>query len=146
MKKQILILAVSAMSFAGCQAQNETKNNPEMKKIEQTIHAFAKAGDTQNAEQLDQLLDNNYRIVMNRLFGSPDVSVMPKSVYLDKIKTKEFGGDKREVTIHEVIMNSTIATAKVTFKGEKMTFISNLQLIQNAGGDWKLVSDIPSVK
>jgi len=146
MKKQILILTVSAMSFLGCQAQSETKKDPEMKKIEQTIHAFSKAGDSQDAVRLDALLDDNYRIVMNRLFGSPDVSVMPKSVYLDKIKAKEFGGDKREVTIDDIIVNNTIATAKATFKGEKMTFISNLQLIQNAAGDWKLVSDIPFVK
>lgn len=146
MKKQILVLTICALSFIGCQAQSETKTNPEMKKIEQTIMAFSKAGDSQDAAQLDALLDDNYRIVMNRLFGSPEVSVMPKSVYLDKIKAKEFGGDKREVTIDELIMNNTIATAKATFKGEKMTFISNLQLIQNATGDWKLVSDIPFVE
>lgn len=146
MKKQLLILAVGAMTFAGCQAQSENTKNPEMKKIEQTVHTFSQAGDSQDAEKLDDILDDNYRIVMNRLFGSSEVSVMSKSVYLDKIKIKEFGGDKREVTINEIILNNNIATAKATFKGEKSTFISNLQLIQNAEGDWKIVSDIPFIK
>lgn len=143
MKKQFLILVVSVLSFTGCYAQNKNKKNPEMKKIEQTIHAFAKAGDLQDVDQLDKLLDKNYRIVMNRLFGSPDVSVMSKSLYLDKIKAKEFGGDKREIIINDLIINNTIASVKATFKGEKMTFISNLQLIQNIEGDWKLISDTP---
>ena len=53
---------------------------------------------------------------------------------------------KRDVMIHELIINNTIASAKVTFKGEEMTFISSLQLLQNADGDWKLISDTPYVQ
>ena len=94
MKKQFLIVVVSALMCTACNAQSKNKQHPEMKKIEQTIHSFAKAGDDQDATQLDHLLDPNYRIVMNRLFGSPEVTVMPKSLYLDKISSKEFGGDK----------------------------------------------------
>lgn len=145
MKKQLLIATVCTLGLFGCQAQSETKTNPEMKKIEATIHAFAKAGDDQDAVELDKLLDDNYRIVMNRLFGSTAVSVMPKSVYLDKIKAKEFGGDKREVTIEDMIVNHSVASAKVTMKSETMIFVSCLQLIQNAEGDWFLISDIPYV-
>jgi hypothetical protein len=146
MKKQLLTIITITLASAWCQAQTSNKQHMNMKKIEQTIHAFAKAGDAQDAEQLDKLLDPNYRVVMNRLFGSTEVSVLPRSVYMDKIKAKEFGGDNREVRIDEVIINHTIATAKATFIGEKMTFISNLQLIQNNQGDWKLVSDIPYVQ
>jgi len=67
----------------------------EVQNVEKVIAAFSKAGDDNNAEKLATYLDDNYRIVMNRLFGSTEVSVMPKSVYLDKISSKEFGGDKR---------------------------------------------------
>lgn len=114
-----------------------------MKDIETTIHAFAKAGDNSDAETLDAYLDANYRVVMNRLFGSHEVSVLTKELYLSKIKSKEFGGDSREVSIHNVTVNGSTANAKVSFKGTKMTFISLLSLVQDAEGNWKLISDTP---
>lgn len=143
MKKQLIIAAISMLGIFGCQEQSETKSNLEMKKIEAIIRAFGSAGDQQNVEQLDKLLNSNYRIVMNRLFGSQEVSVMPKSVYLDKIRSKEFGGDKRDVIIEDLFVNNTVASAKVTMKGEKMTFVSCLQLLQKADGEWQLISDMP---
>ena len=145
MKKQLIIAAISMLGIFGCQAQSETKSIIEMKKIKATIHAFGEAGDQQNVAQLDKLLNSNYRIVMNRLFGSEEVSVMPRSVYMDKIRSKEFGGDKREVIIENIIVNNTLASAKVTMKGETMTFVSCLQLIQKADGEWQLISDMPYV-
>ena len=52
------------------------------------INAFSKARDQQNTEVLEDLLDDNFRIVMNQLFGSTEVSIMPKSDYLDKKKLR----------------------------------------------------------
>lgn len=131
----LLCLMLSTLS---CNAQNQ-----EVTEVKKVITAFAKAGDTNNATELNQYLDDNFRVVMNRLFGSTDVSVMPKAVYVEKIKSKEFGGDKRELSFETIIINGTSATAKVTFKGNKMTFVSILVLIKNAEGKWKLISDTP---
>lgn len=131
----------SMLSVIACSAQ---KN--EMKNIEKVIIEFSKAGDENDAEKLDTYLDDSYRVVMNRLFGSTEVSVMPKSVYLEKIKSKEYGGDNRDLTIENTVVSGTTASAKVTFKGSKMTFISLIVLIQDLEGNWKLICDTPIVK
>ncbi len=140
MKKAILIglfgLFISTMSCAQKSEEIAIKN---------VIIAFSKAGDANDAQKLSAYLDDNYRIVMNRLFGSKEVSVMSKSAYLEKIKTKEFGGDKRTVTIQNSIINGTSAVVKVAFKGAKMTFVSLITLIKKENGTWILVSDVPVV-
>lgn len=140
-KIKLITLICSMLSVVACSAQ---KN--EMKNIEKVITEFSKAGDENDAEKLATYLDDNYRIVMNRLFGSTEVSVMPKSVYLEKIKSKEYGGDKRGLTIENTVINGTTASAKVTFEGSKMTFVSLIVLIQDLEGNWKLICDTPIFK
>lgn len=117
----------------------------DMQAVKQTISAFAAAADNSNADDLNQYLDDNFRIVMNRLFGSSEVSVMPKTVYLDKIRKKEFGGDDREVTIKNIVINGTTASAQVTYAGKKMTFVAITTLIKDGEGNWKLASETPVV-
>ena len=140
-KTNLVALMLCILSVLGCNAQNT-----EIIKVKQTITAFSEAGDNNNADKLATHLDDNYRIVMNRLFGSESVSVMDKATFLEKIRTKEYGGDKRELTIENIVINGTTASAKVTFKGTKMTFVSILVLIQDQQDNWKLVSDTPIVK
>jgi len=118
----------------------------ETKSVQEVITAFAMAGDNSDAEGIERYLDDNFRIVLNRLFGSNTVSVMPRSLYLEKIRSGEFGGDRRKVTVESVVINGTTASAKVTFEGTKMTFVSLLTLIQNEAGSWRLVSDVPIVR
>ncbi len=124
-----------------CNAQSSDE-----KAIKQTIIAFSKAGDTNDADLLATYLDDNYRIVMNRLFGSTEVSVMPKDVYLEKIRTKEYGGENRKVEIESITLNGTVASGKVSFVGPKMTFVSILTLMKDGNNEWKIVSDVPIAK
>jgi len=140
--KNVKLVAMACILVAtmSCNAQNS-----EVKDVKKAITAFSKAGDNNNVTELNKYLDDNYRVVMNRLFGSTEVSVMPKAVYVEKIKTKEFGGDTRVLTIENVVINSTSASAKVTFKGSKMTFVSLIILIKDSSGAWKLISDTPMV-
>lgn len=137
----LIVLVISIFTVLSCSAQN-----PEIEKIETTIIEFSKAGDKNDSKKLEAYLDDNYRIVMNRLFGAESVSVMDKTTYLEKIKSKEYGGDKRELNIENVVINGTTASSKVTFKNSKTTFISIIVLIQNTEGAWKIVSDVPIVK
>lgn len=137
--KKIKLITIVCLLFLGmvCNAQKHEAEN-----IEKTIIEFSKASDENNAEKLAGYLDDNYRVVMNRMFGSKDVSVMSKSVYLEKIQSKEYGGGTTAVTIKDIVINGTTASAKVTSKGTKMTFISICVLIQDLNGNWKLLSDI----
>lgn len=141
MDKVILVSIFALFMTSGCNAQSSDE-----KAIKETILGFAKAGDTNDADKLATYLDGNYRIVMNRLFGSSEVSVMSKDVFLEKIRTKEYGGDNRKVEIESTVLNGTTASAKVSFEGTKMTFVSILTLIKDGNNQWKLVSDAPVVK
>ncbi|WP_339709845.1 nuclear transport factor 2 family protein [uncultured Kriegella sp.] len=140
MKKLTVVIAIVLFSVLKSYAQS-----PDKLGITKTIHAFAKAGDTNDVTELAKYLDDNYRIVSNRLFGSTEVSVMPKHIYLEKIKSKEYGGDNRTVTIEEIALNGNTASAKVVFKGTKLMFTSLIILIKNEEGIWKLVSETPMV-
>jgi ketosteroid isomerase-like protein len=137
MKITILIglfsLAVSINSFS------QPSESDEIKKV---IVAFSEAGDRNDAITLANHLDDNHRIIMNQLFGSKEVAIMPKAIYVEKVRTKEFGGDKRILTIENIVIFKNAASAKVTFKG-KNTVVALLQLIKNEKGVWKIVSDIP---
>lgn len=138
---QILAFTLSAMLLGPI----ANAQKADAKAIEKTIRTFSKAGDEQNVNDLEVVLDASYRVVMNRLFGSTTAIVMTRDAYLDKIRNKEFGGDSRKVTIENVLINGETASAKVTFKGAKMTFVSLMTLVKTAEGNWMLVSDLPSV-
>ncbi len=124
-------------------ALNVNGQKSEVEAIKSVISGFAKAGDTNDSEKLTTYLDDNYRIVMNQLFGSEVVSVMPKSVYIQKIASKEFGGDQRKVSFDSVTLNGNTACAIVKLEGKKMTTKSVINLVKHADGHWKLISDMP---
>lgn len=117
----------------------------DKKAVEQAINAFVKAADNYDLSTLNKMLDPNFRIVMNQLFGSKDITIMDRATYLDKIKSKEFGGDSRSISFDLVHVEGQNASAVVTLKGAKMTFISQLHLVKDASGNWKVIEDIPTV-
>lgn len=137
-----MIKTILALGLAGV-ALTTSAQSTDQQQITHVIKAFARAGDEQNADELEKYLDSNHRLILNQLFGSKEVAIMPREVYLEKIRTKVFGGDTREVTIDELTVFQTAATAKVTMKGKKSTVVALMQLIRNAAGEWKIVSDIP---
>lgn len=141
MKKLILVALMGVLFSVNLYSQTN-----EMKAIKETITAFSKAGDTNDVNELEKYLDDNYRVVMNRLFGSTEVAVMPRAVYIEKIKSKEFGGDTRKLTIESILVNGNTASAKVTFAGSKMTFVSLITLVKDDKDAWKLVSDMPMIQ
>lgn len=140
MKHFMFILTLTLLASTASQAQNS-----DVQAIHATIEAFAQAGDHNNADRLAEVLDDNYQVVMNQLFGSQEVSVMPRAIYLEKIRSKEFGGDDREVTVESVLLNGLTASAKVSLVGEKMTAVSILTLVKDAEGQWKLIGDMPAI-
>lgn len=139
MKKSILIMLIAMIGTMTYAQKNEEKS------IKKVITNFAKAADNSDATKLATYLDENYRIVMNRLFGSESVSIINKTDYLAKIESKEWGGDKRKVEVLSIVVNGNTASAHVSLQGEKATFISIFTLIKNADGEWLLVSDIPII-
>ena len=121
-----------------------TQENEE-KAIKEVITSFAKAGDKNDVEKLATFLDANYRIVMNRQFGGNGVSITDRDTYLEKIKSKEWGGGHREITISKTVINGVSASVLVVFKGSKISFTSLILLVKNSEGNWLLISDTPIV-
>jgi hypothetical protein len=140
MKEVIYIYLISVLACFTCQAQVN-----EETAIKETIIAFSNAGDTNNAETMAQYLDPNYRIIMNQLFGSTAVSILSRATYLDKIKSKEFGGDNRTVDVKHLTINGNTAFVLVKFTGSKMTSSNIILLVKDKTGHWLLISDTPVI-
>ncbi len=140
MKKIMLMSLLSIFSLGSIYGQKEEKA------IKKVVNAFAEAGDKNDVKSLEKYLDPNYRVTMNRLFGSKEVSVVSRSVYISKIKSKEWGGDKRKLTYLSIVVNGNTAVVHVKMKGEKATFISLLNLVKNEENDWQLISDLPIIE
>jgi ketosteroid isomerase-like protein len=111
--------------------------------IEQVVNQFAKAGDERNVAQLNNLLHDDFRLVMNRLFGSEKVDLLGKAAYLKMMEEGKLGGDSRTVKILSIDVTQNNATAKVALKGKALTFESYYQLVKNAAGQWQLINDLP---
>lgn len=142
MKPQLLTLTAGLMLSSLGFAQPKSED----KAIHDAIVTFANAGDHQDFGAMDSILDKDFRVVMNQLFGNTGSVILDRSTYLTKLKAKELGGDKRMVTIENVVITRKNAMAQVTLKGSKFTIVTLLQLIQDHSGNWKIVSDLPSVK
>ncbi len=140
--KRLFICGLFTVLFA----QLGSAQQSEEKAITQLIQTFAQAGDQNDADKLAACLDDNFRVVMNRLFGSETVSIMPKEVYVEKIRSKEFGGDQRKVQVEKIVLNGNTASAKVTLTGDKATFVTLLNLVQDGDGQWLIVSDTPTIR
>jgi hypothetical protein len=133
--------ALLLITVSGTMAQQKTD---EMN-AKQTIINFAHAADVQDDMTLELLLDDNFRLVLNQMFGNTGITVLTKQDYLAKIKAKQFGGDKREVTILNLTLSGNNAGAQAIFKGSKFTVITFIQLVKTAEGQWKIISDLPGI-
>lgn len=144
--KRFTLIALTCITFISMDTYSQTDTSSDYAGIEATINGFLAAGDKNDSEQIATYIDNNYRVVMNQLFGSTDIMIVSKDMYVAKIASKEWGGDTRQVTIENIQINGNTASAHVISTGSKATFISTMILVKNSDGIWKLISDIPIVK
>jgi hypothetical protein len=120
MKSKILTtitLLIITTSTIMAQQKKEEMN------VKQTITNFANAADVQDDKALELLLDNNFRLVLNQMFGNKGIAIITKQDYLAKIN----------------------AAAQAIFKGIKFTVVTFLQLIKTSEGEWKIINDLPEI-
>lgn len=122
------------------------QDNEDLVAIEAAVANFAAFGDQQNVAGLEGLLHPQFRAVVNRLFGSEEVSLMDKTVYLELIKTGKIGGDQRTVHLLEVEVVANNAHVKALFVGEKLRFTTFISLVKNPAGEWQVISDFPHIE
>lgn len=115
----------------------------EQEAVKATVIKFVKAADEQDAELVATMLNKRFRVVMNRLFGDTEVNEMERDAYVQLIKDKKMGGDKRSVEFISVEVAAQNASVHVKLKGKTMVFDSFIQLVKTADGKWQLVNDLP---
>jgi Putative lumazine-binding len=142
MKTTISVLASLFFVISNLSAQTTMD---EEKTVKDVIVKFASAADERNDKILDEVLDNNFRLALNQMFGSKEVTTIDKQTYLSKIREKVFGGDRREVKIENIRLMKNNAIAMVTLKGTKMTIVTFLQMAKSNDGKWKILNDLPSI-
>ncbi|MEM1000942.1 MAG: nuclear transport factor 2 family protein [Bacteroidota bacterium] len=127
-------------------AQSSTPNPKQVKAVESCIHSFAQAADERDIAALKDILHPEYRTVLNKAFGSEDLSVMTKSDYIGMAEAGKIGGSPRTVEIVSLDLEAEIAHAKVILQSETLHFTSYFSMVRNAAGDWQMLADLPHVK
>ncbi len=122
------------------------QNAADLAKIEAAVHAFSNSGDQRDVSQLEKILHPQFRAVVNRAFGSPELSLMDKTLYLQLMKDKKIGGDKREVFVLQTDLGKNVATVKALFQGRELRFTTFISLVKLENGEWQIVSDMPEIE
>jgi hypothetical protein len=141
MKSIIATIILSTLVTTTTMAQNK---NEELT-ITETITKFVNAADQQDEKTLELVLDSNFRLSLNQMFGNTGLAFIDKQTYLNKIKAKEFGGDKRKIKLEQIVITNNNASIKATFTGTKMAIVTLLQLIKTNSGEWKILNDLPTI-
>lgn len=111
----------------------------DLLEIEAVITSYAAAGDAQDVSTLESVTHEGFRVVF-RLSDEQTVA-LERSVFLDKFRAKEFGGDTRTIEIQSLdLREGKTAIAKVILRGEQATMSNYLNLVK-MNGAWVLVSD-----
>ena len=143
MKKLILKLGTLSIILTTCQGGiAETGKD----KIVSAVNQFVKASDNRNAANLNKVLHHEFRAMVNRLFGSEDMSIMTKDTYLSLIKEEKIGGDDRKVNILKVDVVNHNAYVKAELHGKEYKFTTYILLAERPKGNWQVVSDMPFIE
>ncbi|GLR17296.1 nuclear transport factor 2 family protein [Portibacter lacus] len=136
---KFLIFLISMVNFTNQMPQDD------LVMISQVVESFVKHVDDRNIDEVNNVLHDDFRAIVNQAFGSKDVQFLTKPIYLDLMKKKEIGGDARKVVILSVDLEDKNAVVKAKFTGKELVFTTFLQLIKDSDGDWKIMSDLPVI-
>lgn len=142
MQRMFIVLASLLLGTLAAQAQETT----DLAKIELAVRTFSSGADQQDVGRLDKILHPQYRAVVNRLFGSTDLSLMDKSLYLQLVQDKKIGGDTREVYLLQTEINGNVACVKAILEGKVLRFTTFISLVKLPDGTWQIISDMPEIE
>lgn len=132
-----LLVLFGTMMFAAACGQTKTNANPEIVKV---LNEYSSAGDLQSVKRLSVVLHDQYRLVWH---GGKDAPfIVDKSGFLAQFEKKEWGGDKRKVTVESVeVVDGINATARVIMDGDAAEMRALISLIK-VGDDWKIIGEL----
>lgn len=144
--KHIVFAAIVLVSSTSLRAQSPS--NLELEQIDAVkscIEKFASAADEQDSKALDKILHPTYRSLLNKAFGSDEVTLLSKEDYIGMAKAGKIGGSQRELHILSMDIQGEIARATVVLQSETTRFNSFFTMVRNAKGQWQMVSDVPQI-
>lgn len=134
MKISLLLLSLISVVSAFGQTEKEKQS------IADAVKSYASLGDQQDHSGLQSLLHDQHRLVWHD--GTKAPFIAGKSDYIEKIKSKEWGGDPRKVTIKSVeSFDGVNASVKAVLDGQNSEMRSLFSLIK-VDGDWKIIGEL----
>ncbi len=113
----------------------------EEEAIAKTIKQFLAAGDQQDAANLDQVLHTDFRLLWHD-GNKAEIFNADRATFLSQFEKKEWGGDKRQVSIEQTnLFSGSNAMVKVISKGSKAEMNSLFALVK-VEDDWKIVQEL----
>ncbi|SNR81853.1 nuclear transport factor 2 family protein [Dokdonia pacifica] len=137
MKTKILSL-LTVMLLIACKsnAQNNT-----MKDVKSTLESYIHAGDINDAEKLKHYLHDDFRVVLYDT-KKDATSILDKSTYVSFIKTKKFGGYKRNINYEAIeFIEEHMATIKVTLTSPGKPTLKNFYSLVKLKNEWLVIQD-----
>lgn len=113
--------------------------------IKDKVVQFANAIELRDANQLEKLLHENFRVVANQYPTEDKLSILSKEVYLSLINSNKIGGTKYNVKFDYVSVENHSATVITKFQGDKSNMYLTLLLIQS-GGEWQIIEDMALIE
>lgn len=141
--KKVFFASILLMSI---RLESQAQNTSDIAIIADAVRTFSNSGDQQDATKLDAILHPQFRAVVHRLFGAPDISLMGKALYLQLIRDKKIGGDSREVHILDMEITNNIATVKAILQGKALRFTTYISLVKLENGTWQIIGDLPHIE
>lgn len=111
----------------------------EEKAVEQAVERFASGGDRQDAEALEKVLHEQFRVVLAQP-SKDEATVMSRDQYLELIRAKKIGGVRRNVKVKWLEVRGDLAFAKAELSSEKASF-DGLYTLAREGGRWRIIQD-----
>ncbi len=140
------LLLLPAFLFGGCQSAAASLKAVDRSAIESVIREFAAAGDAQNADRADAVIDTSFRVVALDYPQTGDVSTLSRADYLGLLRAKKLGGTERKVQVNHISASTDkLASATVEMHSSALRMFNSMTLAK-IGGEWKLVHDVAAVK
>lgn len=127
-----MTLLVGGVALAG-------ESDPVPNRIVMAIKAFVEAADSRDVAGIEAATHRGFRVAV--VIGQkPNVALMDRETYLQLIRARKIGGDRRTVSIRSVELRGHLAVARVRLEGEKAIFEGDLTLLKDEG-TWKVYQD-----